>query len=515
MSRLLVILCVFSITLMTGGAQTSSDAPTVANSSITDLIKAIRGKPNDNTRQAAVAKLGEARLTSDAALPALIALARDESDTRALVLAVLIRTREQNPEIRISAADLVGFVRDGEASVRDKAWQLIADAANDPLVQGAWLNAVRDADHDVRREAYARTGELRRMSTVARIETLLQRLEDDTETKECAVNALAKLDPNGARAVPAIVEHFKYAPERDIRLIVLLRQFGERGRNAQLAFAKRDDPSITQALAAALDAQLADPQGQEVTRALLVSDDPTTRLTVLKRLPSFKKESLQAFASEFVAALADEDTGLAALVCVRHVELSPDHTRALTDLLRSPFPDQRSRAASALMDRDRYPDHVKKALIDAVLIGNVEEPLSIIHQLGPDPRIVPALLGRLHSDAELPEKLLTALCRVGRDSDDVGQALAERIVRDKRAGKDDRLRILTAMWWLGPAGRKALPVLMEEANDANPKIRRSAVAAIGRIGAEAKSAIPLLEKRLKDEDRDVAEAAHFALSWIR
>ena len=59
---------------------------------------------------------------------------------------------------------------------------------------------------------------------------------------------------------------------------------------------------------------------------------------------------------------------------------------------------------------------------------------------------------------------------------------------------------------------EALPQLLELGqNDANVGVRANAVIAVGYVGAEAKSVVPFLIERLKENDGDIQCAAALAL----
>lgn len=63
--------------------------------------------------------------------------------------------------------------------------------------------------------------------------------------------------------------------------------------------------------------------------------------------------------------------------------------------------------------------------------------------------------------------------------------------------------------------KQAVPGLIEGLNDRNRLIRARAASLLGRIGAEAQSAVKPLERLLNDEDDFVRFSAEYALKQIR
>jgi len=64
---------------------------------------------------------------------------------------------------------------------------------------------------------------------------------------------------------------------------------------------------------------------------------------------------------------------------------------------------------------------------------------------------------------------------------------------------------------IGPAARRAVPILLRAATHTNQVVRNNAIFALGKIGAEPDSVVPVLINRLKDTDTQVRTQAARAL----
>ena len=72
-----------------------------------------------------------------------------------------------------------------------------------------------------------------------------------------------------------------------------------------------------------------------------------------------------------------------------------------------------------------------------------------------------------------------------------------------------------ALGKLGPNARSAVPALIELLSNNKRYVRRHAAEALGEIGSAAQHAVPALTGLLKDGSRDVREAARKTLEKIR
>jgi len=72
-----------------------------------------------------------------------------------------------------------------------------------------------------------------------------------------------------------------------------------------------------------------------------------------------------------------------------------------------------------------------------------------------------------------------------------------------------------ALGKMGPEAKMAIPALTELLRDKDTEVRQAAAYALGAMGPEANTAIPALTELLKDEYEQVRKAAAEALKKIK
>ncbi len=144
-----------------------------------------------------------------------------------------------------------------------------------------------------------------------------------------------------------------------------------------------------------------------------------------------------------------------------------------------------------------------------------------------DPAVVFRALERLGPAAKSAAPALRALLEdpaaSARSGDDVALALAkvdptsDAAVAYLRKGlkvEETRLRSLAALEKLGAAAKAAVPELTELLKWDAEYYRRRVARLLGKIGPDAKAAVPALKTLLQDENEGVREAAAEALKQI-
>ncbi len=71
-----------------------------------------------------------------------------------------------------------------------------------------------------------------------------------------------------------------------------------------------------------------------------------------------------------------------------------------------------------------------------------------------------------------------------------------------------------ALGKIGPDAKAAVPALIEALKDENSEMRRRVAVALGNIGPDAKAAVPALIEALKDENKNVRDSAAVALGTL-
>src|SRR5262249_47421667 len=147
------------------------------------------------------------------------------------------------------------------------------------------------------------------------------------------------------------------------------------------------------------------------------------------------------------------------------------------------------------------------------------------------PRMVFAALAHFGPDAELaiPAMIESLMNSPGsKTSSSVAVALAHLEAEAPLAawllswsdldvstdGSLDGREVLEALGRLGAAAHVAEPLLLEALQDKNVERRWRAAEALGRIGPAAKAAVPALTKVLQDADPAVRQWAEWALRQI-
>jgi HEAT repeat protein len=302
-----------------------------------------------------------------------------------------------------------------------------------------------------------------------------------------------------------------------------------------------------------------DPKPDHALALAALLEDKTLRVPAAEALAQLRPTG-KAVAIELLTALDDPDEELAraAAVALWRIEKNPSALKTLTRLLRSTDPKVRERAALELgaelgpEAKPAVPDLVKR-LFDprAAVRSTAAEALG---RIGPDAKsAAPALLALLDGDEpafvqsaacealgliEPAEKELLAAAlkqKLEHPSPLVRAHAALALVRaaGDRSGQEEATRGLAhrfhhvritaaeALWQInrdkdGPA----LPLLVRALEESNlgglesENERYMAARALGRIGPDAKIAVPELLKLLNARDEALATTARTALKLI-
>jgi HEAT repeat protein len=118
------------------------------------------------------------------------------------------------------------------------------------------------------------------------------------------------------------------------------------------------------------------------------------------------------------------------------------------------------------------------------------------------PRAVPALIEAIKSDTEgVVGRAARALGQIGPPARDAVPALIARLDEDKGRSRDDG-EVIEALMRIAPRRPEAAPALCAILREPpNNPCRIHAVVALGKMGAEAKEAVPDLIKMLDEDPR--------------
>ena len=182
----------------------------------------------------------------------------------------------------------------------------------------------------------------------------------------------------------------------------------------------------------------------------------------------------------------------------------------LIELLEDDDPQVRVNAAVALWKISQHPDGVA-ALVEMTRDADRSGAFEAVNALG-----------RIGLQSETAQGAL--LSALGHDDADVRRAAARAVgrigpsaiprLKDALYGQDTEIQrnAAEALGWIGP---KAVPALIVVLGADAPAVRRAAARALGRLGPAAKIAETALVETVGDGNRQVQEAAAWALKRIR
>jgi HEAT repeat protein len=259
---------------------------------------------------------------------------------------------------------------------------------------------------------------------------------------------------------------------------------------------------------------------------------------------------------EWQAALFDTSAGVRDTGAYALGRLVPTGPRAMAAVIRAEIimladedSDVRADATSALVVL-----HRRSALVLPMVAGVVDrspspharvQAIQVLSALGADAAVAAPAVIRAASDSNATVRLVAvaALGRLGLTADeldvvvhastdvdpDVRAAAIETLVTieaphetllrvAERGSRDLDAGVRTqAAYALAATGTGPLIVsrLVQAASDRDPRVRGAAVQLLGRLGAAARSAKPVLERAAGDSDREVRRLAEQALVSVR
>ena len=219
---------------------------------------------------------------------------------------------------------------------------------------------------------------------------------------------------------------------------------------------------------------------------------------------------------EWVALAKGKDSRLEIEAVEALGRIGPEAIPPLTELLRDKEVWVRLKAAIALgmigpeakaavpalteLLKDKYS---QVRLVAAMTLGDI----------GPEAKAaVPALTELLKDeDSEVLASAASFLVRIDPEKAKILISVLKDM--DRKAGLSVRQAAAKALGKIGPEAKTAIPALTELLKD--KEVRLDVAEALGKIGPEAKTAVPALTELLKDEKQQVQDAATEALKKIR
>lgn len=433
--------------------------------------------------------------------------ARDprEGQAHRLVEELRATCRKDPPSIYRQWLMRLGFLR--PRALRDKK-EIARDIAALGRVSGPYLvRALKDDNSDLRRRAAWLLGPIAHPSreTVAALRKVSEK-DADREVRMAAVQALGNIGPGIHDVIPTIAKALS-DPDRGVRIYAAgaLRGIGPAAKGA------------TEALIRAMGDQ-----------------DTTVRSSAVGAIGSIGPEA-NAAVPALIEHLKDTDIYVRWNTAYAMGLIGPKAHQAVPDLVQALMDNDssvRCRAAQALGRIGPPPKEVRSVLVRALKDENKYVRIYAASALaGIDPAltakaVLPVLLESLRHRGRPGDqtwlvrlRAAQALARIGPDAKGAIPALRKALKDEK---EQVRTHAASALAGIEPAltAEAVLPVLIELLEHPGPWggqgwcVRFRAAEALGRIGADAKPAIPALREALTDDHEDVREAAAEALGKI-
>jgi HEAT repeat protein len=400
------------------------------------------------------------------------------------------------PIAREAIPALLRRLKDSEGMVRVKAADALAriDSKN-PAALPAVIAALKDESEKVRRAAAEALGGFGPAANAA-VPTLIEALKDvDPNVRWAAADALRDIGPEAKTAIVPLIEALKDEHIRSAAAEAL----GGIGREAKAAIPP-------------LEAALKD-QKPEMRRAAAWS---------LLQIDSSNDDRTTAAVMILIGGLEDHYLTLELLRRVSFVYNKTAGVFALTKLLKSENVNTRWMAARILGENGPGAKPAVPALIET--LKDKERSPRIwttiaLASIGPEAKAaIPALTEASKNDEVDQVRWYAAVALVKIASEKAAAPLLIEALNGPKTNDDYldvRRRAAEALGQLGPAGKVAVPALMEALNDKKYfDIRAAAATALGQIGPDAKAAIAALTAALKDKDESVRRAAAEAIKKI-
>ncbi len=469
------------------------------------LTELFRDNERDVLRLAAAEAVGK---LGPEAIPVLTALLQDEN------WGVQRRSVEALGKIGAAAIPALTVVlQDNHRQLQEAAAAALGRIG--PVAIPALTVLLRDNEDYVRTAAAAAMGEIGLAAKPAVIE-LFQ--DENSDVQEAAANALVKIGP---AAIPVLLEVVQDKEPTDsiwLQAVRALHKMGLAAIPALMELIQHEEGKVS--LVA----------GSMLGQSGLQAEATIPTLVELLRNKAWRVQS--------AAVHALSEMGVAAKAAVP----------SITALLQNGRPDVRRTAVKALVMIAPDADGLIPAITDLLSSASdqitQETAVGILGRIGPT--AIPTLLELLSNKVGLVrETAVHTLAEMAPEDGATILAITE-LSRDNETSV--RSAVAYALGRLGPAAKASLPVLRELCGDDELRVQAAAIVAIARLcpegldeaisiftkwlkhedyhvrweaaatlgsmGHEAKAAMPVLLKALRDTDEHVRNAAALALSNV-
>jgi HEAT repeat protein len=540
-NALLAAVCACSLLL--GRAVLAADA------SLGELTAQLKSA-DESVRLKAIDDIGSHGAKAAEAVGPLVALLADKSPAvRAHAARAL---GEIGAPAKSAAPQLAALLTDADETVRRQAVEALRAIRPGPQVMLPLLSKLlEDSDPGVRMRILHAMAE----AGPAAVPGLIEALKND-KVAYWAIIVLREIGPAAKDAAPALAAKLK-DPRPDIRREAALTLGALNGAAIpvlpQIAAALDDEDARTAATFVMGELGKIPADAEAKIRANAASDDKflsTISLWTLTRVHPEDKGLRRQATEQIVERLKDHDPfvrvaaarALAALppapeitlpiwekalkdadeTTIQHAldalaSIGPQAVPRLTDILKN-HKELRMQVAYTLGQIGPGAAAATDAL--AALASDEDfnvstEAVLALGKIGPAAAgAVPTLVAALEKEKCPNAAAITfALGKIGPKA-----AAAAPALQKAMAGKDQTLSVVAA-WALTQiepqSTAKAIPLLVSGLSDALPETRKAAAQALGSLGAQARTALPALQKAAKDDDSEaVREAAASAVQAI-
>lgn len=515
-----------------------------AKATAPQIIEALADK-DEAVRRKAAFTLGRIAPEPKVATPPLIKLLADPSkDVRqaasdslgkfgpAAVSPLIEALKDDAPMIRIEAARALGNIgSDAKDAIPALKTLFLTDAkassdagAALAKIGKASIPALTDALKSDKTDIRARAVKMLGVIGADAVPVLVDALADaHVDVRQHAAQELAPLRISDKLVVLALA-HAVHDPDQTVRLHAL-RALQMLGAGAKLAAPKliaalkdSDGPNRVQILTVL--------QGLGETEHIVpVAADLLKDKSVPIRLSAVNLLSTQGNPAlpHLIAALKDEDVSVrtAAVIGIQRIPGDiKEALPALVTLLKEGTPFQRRSAVTAL---GRVGEQALPTLLECLKDGeNSVRSAAVLALRGMGPgakKAVPTLAEMALNESNTVARRNAVLAIATIDPDKLTDLFA-----NVKKHNDEKVRqsayqalsfpIKKGMVSTIPA-KVCLPILLEATKDSAALIRQNAVQGIGRLGADAKDAVPAVTALLDDPDARVRQAAQIALNQIK
>jgi HEAT repeat protein len=394
--------------------------------------------------------------------------------------------------------------------------------ADDKAIPAELLRALKDPEADVRVKAIMGLSKLGPEVVPVLVEAIK---DDEEEVSQAAAYALQviKLEPEVRLGA---LRPFLKRPEAAVRqgIAGALARCGPGAVAPLLDLLKDEAPGVRKQAVLSLQTLVSlqarteqdPPAAKEALPGLekaLKDEDAPVRLAVVQALPRFGPGA----APLLLAALRDEDGKVrayaAAALTAPAVKL--DAKIALEPLVRQFKVEPEGFVRQSLLKTlGKLGDDAVPALTEALRDKDPavqKAALTALVPIGPAAKSAFTAIKELASKAEHPDLLKTAIAALPKFGAEGQAALLDLLKRDDSAVRFACLQAVAAQKELPSA---VVPGAIGALTDKNEKVRALAAYVLGKLGPEAKEALPALAKAREDSDERVRELAAKAVKQI-